>query len=464
MGYYDRKIRDSVETKVMATIISFAHTKDVRDIFLNKKLKSEYFSSPFYQEVFRICDNIYSRNMIPTVENISLNRGDRYKSSLIEGTSDQETYFDFKMDLVILSGNYVPFAEFETNIFTLKEFVIMDYWNNTSIEIDKTFWHSRDILMVSDNIISGYNNLIEELSSKGLQVDEVNGSVESLKEIAKKKFERFKSGIDTTIKTGHQELDYHMGGFAENELIVIGGRPGMGKTAFALGIAKYNSFNPSKEMKHGVYFTLEMTKEQLMMKYASPVLNIPYTRLKSYRLEQHEFDSLMNYFDYMDKNIPLDIIFENRLENIISETLSRKPAYVIVDYLQLVKQGKSHQSREQEVAFISKSLKELSIKASCPVFALSQLKRIEDRIPQLSDLRESGSLEQDADTVLFPHRPSYKNSSNSYEQGNMDILVPKCRSAGPGTFYGYFDLQSFTIYNEKIITREDYLRLTNRTS
>ena len=461
MSNYDIRIRDDVERKIMATIISFSHTEDVRNLFINKKLKSNYFNNPFHQEVFRICDNIYARGLIPTVENIALSRGEKYKSSLVEGTNDQETYFDFKMDLVLLSGQYVPYVEFETNIYIMKEFVIMDYWNSTSDNLLNSYWHNRDVLVVSDNIVNGYNQLLEELSAEGVKVDDVNGSVEDLIEVARKKHERFKSGIDTTIKTGHSDLDYHLGGFAENELIVIGGRPGMGKTAFALGIAKYNSFNHQKEMKRGIYFTLEMTKEQLMMKYASPVLGIPYTQLKSYRLTDEQFNSLINYFQYLESQVPLDIVFENRLENIISITLERKPQYVIVDYLQLVKQSKSHQSREQEVAYISKSLKELSIKASCPVFALSQLKRI-DGIPKLSDLRESGSLEQDADTVIFPYRPSYNNSNNSYEQGNTDVLVPKCRSSGPGSFSGYFDLQSFTLYNEKVITKDDYLRLTNR--
>ena len=450
-----------MEKKILATAVSYSHTNEIREMFLDKKLKESYFTNPFYQEVFKIIDTLYSKQLIPTIESISMNRGEMYKSSFIKDEDEMTTYYSFKLDLVLLSGFFVSIVELQTNILLLKEFVIMDYWNNVSSNILEAHWMSRDVLIVSDNIIGGYNELMNELSSNSMKID-VNGDVKSIVEQARKKHEAFIKGIDNTVKLGHEKLDDHVGGFTDSELIVIGGRPGMGKTALALGIAKFNSFDLSKKTKKGIYFSLEMTKEQLMMKYASPVLNIPYSKLKAYRISEEEFNKLMNYFLYFESKIPLNIVFENRLEVIIDIALKEKPDYIIVDYLQLVKTAKNTQSREQEVAHISKSLKELSVQCSCPVFALSQLKR-KDGKPALTDLRESGSLEQDADAVIFPYRPSYNDDAASqYEPGNLEIMMPKCRSSGPGYFTGYFDLIDFKLYNERVITLADYKRITNK--
>ena len=108
-------------------------------------------------------------------------------------------------------------------------------------------------------------------------------------------------------------------------------------------------------------------------------------------------------------------------------------------------------------------MKELSVKAKCPVFALAQLKRTEG-IPKLIDLRESGSLEQDADTVLFPFRPSYStDNSSGFEQGNTNFNLPKCRSAGPDYFTGYLDLLTYRVYNQQVHTLTDYQLMTGRT-
>lgn len=453
MNNYDLDARNSIEESIMATAVAYANSQEIKDVFSNKIIKADYFRNPFCKEVFNVMDLIYKKNQLPTFENITINRSDKYKESLIEGTSEEDTYISYKLDLLNLSNKAVTKAKLDTDILLLKQFAIIDYWNRTADSILNSYWMNRDVFNVSDNIINSYNNLLEELTFKEVLKNDQN--TESIKEKAIKKFLDKANGIDTTIKVGHSGVDEHMGGLAESELIVIGGRPGMGKTAFALTISKHASLILKRK---GLYFTLEMTKEQLMMKYAVKELGIPYKDLKSYNVTEEQFKTLLSFYDYIEST-PLDIIFETNLDNIVSMTLDNKPDYVVVDYLQLIKTTEKFQSREQQVAHISGKLKALSTQAKIPVIALAQLKRTAGR-PTLMDLRESGSLEQDADTVIFPYRPAYDNpSAPNYEAGHIEFIIPKCRSAGPGLFYGFIDFNSYKFYDSQPKTLEEYKQL-----
>jgi replicative DNA helicase len=452
---YDYKARDLVEKHIIACGLSYVNEELIINSF-KTDLKEEYFHNPFTREVAKILIIMYKEGKVPTLEYVTANRSDMYRESFIEGTSERETYEAFFVDLVSIAQLASTKARFETDLFMLKEFVLIDYWNNQANNIINSHWNNRDVLIVSDNIINGYNNLMKEITYSYSAEDEVQ-TIDDIKQIALKKINERNAGIDTTIKLGHTYLDNHVGGFGGSEFIIIGGRPGMGKTAFGLAMAKKLSIEGGRK---GAYFTLEMSKEQLLNKYASNALNIEYSKLKSYNIDQATMNRLFGYYEYIESR-NLDILFTSNLDKISNTIKTGGYDYVIVDYLQLITTTESFQSREQQVSHISRTLKNLSRQLNIPLIALCQLKRVTGR-PNLTDLRESGSLEQDADTVIFPYRPAYDNKdAQAWEHGNVELLLEKCRSSGTGLFNGYMDLTAYEILDFPIINYEQWQDFLN---
>jgi len=244
----------------------------------------------------------------------------------------------------------------------------------------------------------------------------------------------------TGLPTGFLQLDQMTSGFQPSDLIIIAARPSMGKTAFALSIA-YNV--AVKEGKTVAFFSLEMSKEQLIIRLMAQDSEIPLHRIRNGFLKPQEVDRLLKSADrisqaplYIDDTPGISILeMRAKARRLVTE---RGLDLVIVDYLQLMRGIKRTESRQQEVSEISRSLKGLAKELKTPVLALSQLSRqVEhraDKRPQLSDLRESGSLEQDADVVLFIHRPEvYKKNPDPEEQGVAEIIIAKQRNGPTGT-------------------------------
>ena len=252
-----------------------------------------------------------------------------------------------------------------------------------------------------------------------------------------------KTGI-SGLTTGYHELDRITSGWQNSDLIIIAGRPAMGKTAFVLSMAKNMAIDYSIPV---AVFSLEMANVQLVKRLISNIAELEGEKIKSGHLTDEEWDRLNNRLRaaysaplYLDETPSLSITeMRTKARRLVRE---KGVKLIIIDYLQLMTaSGMKLGSREQEVSTISRSLKALAKELNIPIIALSQLNRgnetREDKRPVLSDLRESGAIEQDADIVCFVHRPEYYTKATEDAQGNdirglAELIVAKHRSGAVG--------------------------------
>ena len=243
----------------------------------------------------------------------------------------------------------------------------------------------------------------------------------------------------TGVPSGFYDLDKITNGFQPSSLIILGGRTSMGKTAFALNIAQ----NAAAAKKHVVIFSLEMESSYLMQRLISMEAEINSKKLQNGRLNKDEWERLAEVSDTLaEMSIYIDDTTRISVMEIGAKCRRMKAAkdrgfgldLVIVDYLQMM-DVKNIENREQQIASISRGLKNLAKDLGVPIIALSQLSRgVESRKgnqPQLSDLRESGAIEQDADLVMFVHREDYYNQDTA-DKGIAEIRVLKHRNGPTG--------------------------------
>ena len=246
------------------------------------------------------------------------------------------------------------------------------------------------------------------------------------------------------LQTGYTQLDKMTSGWQMSDLIIIAARPAMGKTAFVLSMAKNMAIDYNIPI---AIFTLEMANVQLVKRLISNVADLNGEQIKSGQLSPEEWDRLNNRLRavysaplYLDETPGLSITeLRTKARRLVRE---HGVKMIMIDYLQLMNAtGMKLGSREQEVSTISRSLKALAKELNIPIIALSQLNRStetrEDKRPVLSDLRESGAIEQDADIVCFIHRPEYYTKSGEDAQGNdirglAELIVAKHRSGAVG--------------------------------
>ncbi|MCI5518049.1 replicative DNA helicase [Roseburia sp. MUC/MUC-530-WT-4D] len=247
------------------------------------------------------------------------------------------------------------------------------------------------------------------------------------------------SGTVTGIPTGFIDLDYRTAGLQPSDLILVAARPSMGKTAFVLNIAQYVAFH---ENMCTAIFSLEMSKEQLVNRLFSLESRVDAQALRTGNLSDADWEKLVEGAGIIGNS---ELIIDDTPGISISEMRSKCRKYklehdlklIIIDYLQLMSgSGRSSDSRQQEISDISRSLKALARELSVPVIALSQLSRAveqrPDHRPMLSDLRESGAIEQDADVVMFIYRDDYYNKDTDLK-GISEIIIAKQRNGPIGT-------------------------------
>lgn len=247
------------------------------------------------------------------------------------------------------------------------------------------------------------------------------------------------------VPSGFTQLDRITSGWQPNALIIIAARPGMGKTAFALSAAR----NAAVLGNRGVaVFSLEMEAVELVTRLISAEAQIPGEKLKNGRLEAYEWEQLNHKVSQLNQSkMYIDDTASLSMFQLRAKCRRLKSQYgidlVVVDYLQLMKADDSSKAgnREQEISYISRSLKALAKELSIPIIALAQLNREADKrggtkTPMLSDLRESGSIEQDADMVLFIHRPEYYGVTETTEgettRGLAQLIIAKHRNGPTG--------------------------------
>lgn len=261
----------------------------------------------------------------------------------------------------------------------------------------------------------------------------VNNALDKISTAAKNK------GAVTGIATGFTDLDYRTAGMQPSDLILIAARPSMGKTAFVLNIAQNVAF---KQHKPIAIFSLEMSKEQLVNRLFSLQSGVDAQKLRTGNLEESDWESLIEGATQIGQS---QLIIDDTPGISIGELRSKCRKYkletglsmIMIDYLQLMSgSGKGSDSRQQEISDISRSLKSLARELQVPVIALSQLSRAveqrPDHRPMLSDLRESGAIEQDADVVMFIYRDDYYNKESD-RKGISEIIIAKQRNGPIGT-------------------------------
>lgn len=391
-----------------------------------EKLRDEDFYREDNKLIFEAITSLYQKNEpvdIITVKSelteagtIERVGGLEYLSSLpdkVPTTANVDRYINIVREKALLrrlitSGNEMVSlgyneAEDVDNILDMAERKIMDLSQNKAVK--------------------GYSTLQEVLVS----------SVSKLEEL-------FKAGGKISgTPTGFPDLDYKMSGLHDGELIILAARPAMGKSALAINIATNVALKANKGV---VIFSLEMPKEQIANRIMSSEALIDSNKIRSGLLEDDDWTKLSDAINEIS-GIPLYIEDDATLTITDIRTRCRKLhmekglGLIVIDYLQLISPlGKKNASREQEISEISRSLKILSKELGVPVIALSQLSRgvekRDDKRPLLSDLRESGSIEQDADIVIFLYRDDYYNK-DSERKNVTEVILAKNRAGSIGT-------------------------------
>ncbi|HZK22628.1 MAG TPA: replicative DNA helicase [Atopostipes sp.] len=305
--------------------------------------------------------------------------------------------------------------------------------------ISETYEESDDVSSILDAAEQKILEVSERKNRSGfIKISDVlRDSMEEIDELYKNNEEI------TGLSTGYRALDLMTAGLHEDELIILAARPGMGKTAFALNIAQNIGTSTSENV---AIFSLEMGATQLVNRMLCAEGTINANNLRTGQLTEEEFEKLFVAMGSLSKaNIFIDDTPGIRVSEIRAKSRRLMQerggiGLIIIDYLQLI-EGSGQESRQQEVSEISRQLKKLAMELNVPVIALSQLSRSvesrQDKRPILSDLRESGSLEQDADIVAFLYREDYYRSeeeeAEEVEEDNViEVLIEKNRSGARG--------------------------------
>jgi replicative DNA helicase len=333
----------------------------------------------------------------------------------------------------------------------VKEKAILRKLIQTSTEIITQSYQDRGDV---EGFLDEAERAIFEISEK-----RVRPSFYPIREIVKQSFttiERLfkKKEAVTGVPSGFKELDRMTAGFQPSDLIIIAGRPSMGKTAFCLDVAEYAAIENKIPV---AIFSLEMSKEQLVIRMLCSQANVEGTRLRTGYLNESDWPKLTiaagNLSEapiYIDDTAALSAL------ELRAKARRLKSEYglgmVIIDYLQLMKGRARVESRQQEISEISRSLKALAKELNIPVIAVSQLSRkTEERTgnrPQLSDLRESGAIEQDADLILFIYRDEvYNRSEDNPNRGKAEVIIGKQRNGPIGKIDLAF-LDKFTTFKD----------------
>lgn len=307
----------------------------------------------------------------------------------------------------------------------------------------------RKLILASDSIsyeasqdLQSLPEILDNAEKKIFAITSLNESseFEELPPILERVLAKIKTGTVEGVKCGMPELDNITNGFQNSDLILLAARPSMGKTAFALNVA----LNAANRNYAVAIFSLEMSKEQIAKRFFSIDSQINALKIMKGKLEDGDdkilnesYERLCNLKVFIDDTAGISVM-ELRSKARRLKT-SKNISLIVIDYLQLMQGSAGKKSaeinRQQEISEISRSLKGLARELNVPVIALSQLSRnVElraDKKPQLSDLRESGSLEQDADIVMFLYRPEYYNH-NEDNEGSAELIIAKNRN-GPTT-------------------------------
>jgi len=402
---------------------------DVLTRCLEQKLPAKAFYSPAHQVIFEalcsiyedkaavdliiLCDELRNRNQLEEVGGIV------YLSDLTN-----------RIETTAHAGHFIEIVR--------EKYLLRRLIRTATSTVEKCFHYNEE----------GLEGFIEEIEQEIFRIseDRISDSAQPIKEsidqavtLIHKLIER--KGEISGITSGFIDLDKMTFGFHPQEMIILAARPSMGKTSLALNMAEAAAFPKDKERAVGcLFFSLEMSAEQLAMRLLTSRARVSALRLRDATLNRNDMESLANAAMEM-KSGPLWIDDSGHLTIVELRAKARRVharhnlGIIMVDYLQLISGTDNRVAREQQIAEISRGLKATSKELNVPIVVLSQLNREsekEKRKPRLSDLRESGSIEQDADVVLLLARPKDASEEISVAGDSADLIVAKQRNGPVG--------------------------------
>ena len=410
-------------------------------------IKSDDFYKKEHAEIYRAIENLFSESRgvdpILVVEEI--------KKSDLKNEEEILQVLTEIIDENTSSYNLLEYAEL------IKEKAMLRRLGQVGMEITKT---AHTDVRTAEEIMDEAESKVLNLSKNILKNSIIDMKTASLDEMRRIDNVTANRGKTLGIPTGFVDLDRMTSGLNNSDLIILAARPAMGKTAFALNLA----LNAAKEKKNVLIFSLEMPVQQLYQRLLAMESGISQNKLRNVYLEEDEWNkltlattSLSNLGIYV-ADLPHTNVLEIRSYSRNMKTQGLLDL-IVIDYLQLINgTGKgrgSEASRQQEISDISRALKGLARELDVPVIALSQLSRaVESRVdrrPMLSDLRESGAIEQDADIVAFLYREEYY-IPDTENKGITELIIGKHRNGATGTVKLNFlsEFTKFTSYTDQV--------------
>lgn len=404
-----------------ASMLSKDALLDIMDI-----VKPRDFYSEMHKEIFTAIRDLYSRSTPVDTLTVSEELKKRNSLEMVGGRA----YIASLSSGVPSTANAAQYAKIVAEKAVLRRLI-----TTSSDIIEEAYKEAMAADVVLDYAERGIFEIAQAKQSKDVAAlkDVLIRNIEIIDEASKL------DGNVIGVPTGFRDLDKMTSGLQRSDLVIVAARPAMGKTAFALNVAQQAAIKGKASV---LIFSMEMSKEQLGQRLLSMESRVETQKLKTGDLNRKDWD---------DINIALDVLSEASIfiddtpgisiMEIKNKCRRIKAEYgldlVVLDYLQLMSFEGRAESRQQEISALSRNLKLIAREMDCPVIVLSQLSRApeqrQDHRPQLSDLRESGSIEQDADIVLFLYRDDYYEKENSEKPGVCEVIIAKQRSGPTGT-------------------------------
>ncbi|HQF67599.1 MAG TPA: replicative DNA helicase [Candidatus Cloacimonadota bacterium] len=412
-------------------------------------IKEEYLSRSANKLIFRTICELFNEG----VEIDTLTLVDRMQRNNILGKSGGIPYINDVANVVVSSANF----DFHLNIVTEKALLRHLILACNGI-IESCYSSPKPVKTIVDEAEQAIFSIAELPQHQGfLRIDQISPEVvQSIDSIASTKVPV------VGVASGYSDLDMMTGGFRPGQFIIIAARPAMGKTSLALNIASHAAVNLGKKV---AIFTMEMAADEVVMRMFSGAAEVNMdSMLKGFGMNEEKLIRIMQasevlstkqiYIDESGTNTPLDIRAKTR--RLAAEVGGLD--LIVIDYLQLMTLPRERDNRQQEIAEISRALKILAKDMKIPVVALSQLNRLlenrEDKRPRLSDLRESGAIEQDADLVMFIYRDEYYNPEKTEKPGIAEVIIGKNRHGQTGSVELGF-IKEYTLFRS-IDKRHDF--------
>jgi replicative DNA helicase len=412
---------EAEQTVLGAALIDHVAVEKTVDLLNNEDF---YFEAN--REIFDSIKQVHSQNIPVDALTVSEELKKRGKIEYVGGFE----YLARLTENIITSKNVEAYCNIIKEKSTLRKLI-----SASSEIIEKGYKESDDV-----------QKIIELAESRIFSISQNRGvnSFSQIKDVLMSVFNQLEEramnkGSLTGITTGYDDLDRMTSGLQRSDLILLAARPSMGKTALALNIA----MNAVKSGASVALFSLEMSKEQYVQRIISMESMVESTKLRSGNLDDDDWSRLISVMSTISNyNVFIDDTASVSLFEVMSKCRRLKIEQgldmVIVDYLQLMTDGgRSGDNRQQEISNISRGLKAMARELDCPVVALSQLSRApelrNDHRPIMSDLRESGAIEQDADVVMMLYRDEYYLKEESEKKGITDVIITKQRNGPVGT-------------------------------